>query len=465
MQGRFHLLFALSLTLLFSGYASAQEPDMSGNWSGKITIPGGTLEMIFKISLTNGAYEAKLDVPKQGAANLSVGDVVVTGDSLKIAVPAILGNYAGKIISKDSVSGKWSQSGMSFDVNLNKTDKVAEVKRPQHPVPPFPYLSEEVEFTNPHSGLKLAGTLTLPKNAKGCPAVVMITGSGAEDRDETVFGHKPFAVIADYLTRNGIAVLRCDDRGVGGSEGDVNSSTSLDFAGDVLAEVEFLKKQKAIDPKKIGLIGQSEGGLIAPIAAVESDDVAFIVMMAGPGVTGEQIILEQAALISKANGLPEYAIEQGRLTNQKIFDIVKSEPDSAKTVEKLRQILAQGMYDGMNDDMKKMIDAKIQGVNSPWFRYFLTYDPKPTLTKVKCPVLAINGTKDLQVPVSNLENIIEAINSGGNMQVDTISFNNHNHLFQRCETGAVAEYSQIEETINPEVLKTMKDWILKTTSN
>ncbi|WP_340114541.1 alpha/beta hydrolase family protein [Maribellus mangrovi] len=465
MTRKFQLLFPLILFFLVSGYTFAQESDISGNWSGNISIPGGELEMIFKISKAEGKYEAKMDVPKQGATNLPVGEVLFTGDSLKIAVPAILGNYAGKLISADSISGKWKQSGMSFDVNLSRTEEIIELKRPQLPVPPFPYLAEEVEYTNPKSGLKIAGTLTLPKDEKNCPSVLLITGSGAEDRDETVFGHKPFAVIADYLTRHGIAVLRVDDRGVGGSEGDVNSSTSQDFAGDVLAGVEFLKTRKEIDPKKIGLIGHSEGGLIAPIAAVESDDVAFIIMMAGPGVTGEQIVLEQSALVSKAAGLPEYAIEQGRLTNQKIFDIVKSEPDSATIVDELRQILAQGMYDGMNDDMKKMIDAKIQGVNSPWFRYFLTYDPQPTLTKVKCPVLAINGTKDLQVPVSNLKNIIEAVNSGGNMQVDTISFKNHNHLFQQCETGAISEYSQIEETIDPEVLKTMKDWILKTTTN
>jgi uncharacterized protein len=464
MKSNFKSISALVILVVLWANLQAQEKNVYGNWSGKITIPTGEVEMIFKITQTDGKYEAKLDVPKQGATDLPVGDVAFHDDSLKIEVPAILGSYAGQMVSPDSITGKWKQSGMSFDVNLRRISKVSKPKRPQQPIPPFPYLVEEVKYTNPKSGFKLAGTLTLPKEKTACPAVVMITGSGAEDRDETVFGHKPFAVIADYLTRNGIAVLRVDDRGVGGSEGDVNSSTTEDFAGDVIAGVEFLKQRKEIDPKKIGLIGHSEGGLIAPIAAVESSDVAFIVMMAGPGVTGEQIILEQAALISKANGLPEYAIEQGRITNQKIFDVVKSEPDSTKTVEKLRRILAQGMYDGMNDDMKKMIDAKIQGVNTTWFRYFLTYDPKPTLGKVKCPVLAINGTKDLQVPVSNLEAIIEAVNSGGNMQVDTLSFRNHNHLFQRCETGSVAEYSQIEETIDPAVLKIIKDWIIKVTS-
>lgn len=453
----------LLLGSLFSEMVNAQEQDLSGNWSGKISLPTGELEMIFKINQNDGKYEAKMDVPKQGATDLPVGDVLVIGDSVSIAVPVIFGNYSGNFSTPDSVTGKWKQSGMSFDVNLVRIGEVAPLRRPQTPEPPFPYLSEQVEYINPESGLELAGTITIPKDAKACPAVVMITGSGAQDRDETIFGHKPFAVIADYLTRNGIAVLRVDDRGVGGSEGSVSSSTSLDFVSDVLAGVEFLKDRKEIDPKKIGLIGHSEGGLIAPIVAVESNDIAFVVMMAGPGTVGEQILYEQAALIAKAAGLPDFSIEQQKLTQQKIFDILNSEPDTAKAKEKLLETLSQGMYAGMNDGMKKAIDAEISNVNSAWFRFFLTYDPKPTLAKVKCPVLALNGAKDLQVPVSNLKEVIKAVNSGANMNVDTIRFANHNHLFQNCETGSTAEYSQIEETIDPEVLQTMKDWIVKQT--
>lgn len=453
----------LLLGLLFSGMANAQEQDLSGNWSGKISLPTGELEMIFKITHIDGKYEAKMDVPKQGATDLPVGDVLVIGDSVSIAVPVIFGNYSGKFSTPDSVTGKWKQSGMSFDVNLIRIGEVAPLRRPQTPEPPFPYFSEDVEYTNPESGLKLTGTITIPENEKACPAVVMITGSGEQDRDETIFGHKPFAVIADYLTRNGIAVLRVDDRGIGGSEGSVSSSTSLDFVSDVLAGVKFLKDRKEIDPKKIGLIGHSEGGLIAPIAATKSQDIAFIVMMAGPGTVGEQILYEQAALIAKAAGLPDLSIEQQKLTQQKIFDVLKSEPDTAKAKGKLLETLSQGMYAGMNDGMKKAIDAEISNVNSAWFRFFLTYDPKPTLAKVKCPVLALNGAKDLQVPVSNLAAIIKAINSGANMNVDTVRFTNHNHLFQNCETGSTAEYAQIEETIDPEVLRTMTDWIVKQT--
>ncbi|HYQ59063.1 MAG TPA: alpha/beta fold hydrolase [Draconibacterium sp.] len=457
------LLTTLLLSFLIIETAIAQKHDFSGNWSGKITLPTGELELIFKITQIEGRYTAKMDVPKQGATDLPVGDVLVIGDSVSMAVPVILGNYSGDLSTSDSITGKWRQSGMSFDVNLVRIDKVAPLLRPQTPEPPFPYLSEEVVYTNTESELKLAGTITIPKNAQACPAVVMITGSGAQDRDETIFGHKPFAIIADYLTRNGIAVLRVDDRGIGGSEGSVSSSTSLDFVGDVIAGVEFLKDRKEIDPKKIGLIGHSEGGLIAPIAVTESKDITFIVMMAGPGTVGEQILYEQGALIARASGLPDFSIEQQKLTQQKIFDVLKSESDTAKAKEKLRETLSQGMYAEMNDAMKKAIDNEISNVNSEWFRFFLTYDPKPILEKVKCPVLALNGAKDLQVPVSNLEKVIKAVNSGGNMSVDTVRFANHNHLFQNCETGSTAEYAQIEETIDPEVLKTMKDWIMEQT--
>lgn len=456
---------AFLLTFFFSiGSLQAQEKEVSGNWSGKLDLPGIQLEMIYKINRVDGKFEGSFDVPQQGAANLPLGDIELFGDSLRIKVPVILGNYEGKLISSDSITGKWMQNGQTFDLNLKRTGDFVPVQRPQTPVPPFPYLSEDVEYTNTESGLKLAGTLTFPKGAKNCPAVVLITGSGAQDRDETIYKHKPFFVIADYFARKGIATLRVDDRGIGGSEGNINSVTSEDLTTDVLAGVEFLKTRKEINPGKIGLIGHSEGGLIAPIAAKKSNDVAFIVMMAGPGTVGEEILYEQSELSMRASGMPEFAIKQNNFVQKAIFDVLKNEPDSAKAAEQLRKNLSQGMYDGMNEQMKKAIDEKIASVNTNWFRYFLTYDPKSTLKKVKCPVLAINGAKDVQVPVSNLKEIYNAVTSGGNQSIDTVRFENHNHLFQLSETGAVSEYSTTEQTIDPKVLETMKDWIVLITS-
>ena len=307
----------------------------------------------------------------------------------------------------------------------------------------------------------MTGTLTKPENANNCPAVVMISGSGAQDRDETIFEHKMFWVVADYFARNGIAVLRVDDRGVGGSEGNIAQSTSADFADDALAGIEFLKKQNGISTNKLGLIGHSEGGLIAPIAATTSNDIAFFIMMAGPGMVGEQILYEQNDLSLKAAGMPDYAIQQNRMVQKGIFEVLKNQPDSVKALEELRIKMSQGFYPGMTPEMQKAVDNKIAGINNNWFRYFLTYDPQPTLAKVKCPVLALNGEKDVQVPVSNLEAIKKAINKGGNQNIKTLAFPNLNHLFQNCETGAAAEYSQIDETIDPKVLEIMKNWILE----
>jgi len=453
------------LILLFTSpfsFLNAQERDIEGIWAGKVTLPTLKITTVFYISNDeNGKEIVKLDIPEQDAKGLA-GDIIrITADSIIFTTTEINRTFYGEFQNDSTIKGDWKKNGIGIPLTLVKTKKAPTLKRPQTPKPPFPYISEEVEYTNPESGLKLAGTLTIPEQSDKCPAVVMITGSGAQDRDETIFGHKLFWVIADYFARNGIAVLRVDDRGVGGSEGKIAESTSEDFAGDALAGVAFLKNRKEINPDKIGLIGHSEGGLIAPIAADLSSDVSFFIMMAGPGMVGEEILYEQNDLALKAAGMPDYAINQNRMIQKKLFDILKNESDSTQRIEKLRIALSQGFYPGMNEQMKKAVDDKIAGFNNNWFMYFLTYDPQPKLAKVKCPVLALNGVKDLQVPVSNLDSIKKAVTEGGNQNIKTIAFDNLNHLFQNCETGAISEYSQIEETIDPEVLEIMKDWILE----
>lgn len=435
----------------------------TGNWSGKLDLPGMELEVIFKISsLSKTEFAAVMDVPAQGAKDVPVSHALVTNDSMVLKVEMVRGNFSGEFVNDSTVEGIWKQSGNEFPLVLLKTDKVTELKRPQTPQKPFRYLSQEVEYTNRKSGLKLAGTLTFPPAAKNCPAVILISGSGEQDRDETVFEHKPFWVIADYLTRNGIAVLRVDDRGVGGSEGDVNSATSADFAGDVLAGIDFLKKRKEIDKSKIGLIGHSEGGLIAPMVANQSKDVAFIVLLAGPGISGEQILYEQGELLNKAAGLSDEQIAQNKKLQSAIFDILLHEKDSARMIDRLQRTYTNGMYPMMKEDQQNAVDAAISGINTLWFKHFLTYDPYPALTEVKCPVLALIGEKDLQVPSkTNLAAIEKALIEGGNRKFTTMELAGLNHLFQTCETGAIVEYAQIEETISPEVLQLIKDWILE----
>ncbi len=455
----FVVLFFISC---ISGFAQSQpEVKITGNWSGILELPTVKLELVFKIVADeNGLLTAKMDVPMQNAKDLPVSKTEVKNDSLFLTVAAIGGSYKGVFETDKKVAGIWQQNGAKLPLVIEKNRAVVKQNRPQTPQPPFQYIVKEVEYTNPKSGLKLAGTLTMPNNAKSCPAVVLISGSGAQDRDETIFEHKPFFVIADYLTQSGIAVLRVDDRGVGGSEGDIKNATSNDFASDVLAGVEFLKETSGIDTKRIGLIGHSEGGIIAPIVATKSADVAFIVLLAGPGTPGKQILLDQAELLNRAAGLTDVQIERSRKLQTAIFNILLTEKDSVKQVDRLQRTLSNGMYPMLNDDQKKLIDTKVAGINNAWFKFFLAYNPYPTLTKVTCPVLALAGEKDLQVPPkTNLEAIKKALAEGGNNNFKTMELKNLNHLFQNCKTGAVAEYGQIEETISPEVLKIIKEWI------
>ena len=432
-----------------------------GNWSGIINLPTGKLEMIFKISGDeSGQLDSKLDVPVQGAKDLPVAETRISGDSLFLNVAMIPGKYEGKFNSDSTIDGNWKQSGMTLPLSLKKTNVITELKRPQTPKAPFPYLVKEVEYVNPKSGLKLAGTLTLPENAKNCPAVVLISGSGAQDRDETIYEHKPFLVIADYLTRHGIAALRVDDRGVGGSEGNTPNATSEDFASDVEAGVNFLKTVKEINPKQIGLIGHSEGGLIAPIVATQSKNIAFIILLAGPGITGEQIIYAQVEMLNKAYGLNDEQVKQKLKVQKAVFDILLNQKDTSDNTEQLQQIISNGMFSTLNATQKNAIDTQIKTLKTPWYQFFLRYNPYQTLIKVNCPVLALDGTKDLQVPADeNLEAIENALKKGGNRNFKTMKLEGLNHLFQHCETGSPVEYQQIEETFSPEVLEIINNWI------
>ncbi len=297
-------LFFLSLMISTCSFGSSltisnnTDFNLNGIWQGSLKISSVTLRIVFKVTVDkNGSYSATMDSPDQGAKDIPVDSVIYNDGNVKFVVGAVRGFFEGKVdFDNSTIKGEWHQSSMSLPLELKKIDKVEELKRPQEPKPPFPYNVEEVSYENKTAGIKLAGTLTFPKAKGPFPAVLLITGSGPQNRDEELFGHKPFLVIADYLTRRGIAVLRVDDRGIGKSTGKFSSATTEDFAGDVLAGVEFLKSNKNINPKEIGLIGHSEGGLIAPMVAVKSSDVAFIVLMAGPGLPGDQILYKAGSV-------------------------------------------------------------------------------------------------------------------------------------------------------------------------
>lgn len=341
----------------------------------------------------------------------------------------------------------------------------AVAQRPQEPTKPYPYREEEVAYENKKAGVKLAGTLTLPRSDGPFPAVLLITGSGPQDRDATVAGHRPFLVLADYLTRRGVAVLRMDDRGAGGSTGSVMESTTAAFAEDVLLGVEYLKARQEINPRQIGLIGHSEGGTIAPLAASRSTGIAFIVLMAGPGLVGEKLVHLQRESIARAGGVPEDKIARTRAVEQKMLAVVKGEKDNSAAEKKLREIVGQAMSEAAGVRISgAVVEAQFKTMLSPWYRFFITYDPVPTLKKVKCPVLALTGERDLQVPPNeNLPLIAKALAAGGNSDFTIMKLPRLNHLLQTCQSGTFAEYSKLEETIAPIALETIVDWILRRT--
>lgn len=471
------ICFALIITVGIDIIVSAQQQDTSeisveGIWEGKLKVPGTELRIVFKISKNpEGTLTATLDSPDQGVTGIPVEEVIFEDNTLRLEVKSAGAVFKGKV-SEDFlvIEGEWKQSGGTFPLTVNRVDKAVEILRPQVPKKPYPYIEEEVAYENKEAGITLAGTLTLPPGKGPSPAVLLISGSGPQDRNETIYNHRPFLILADYLTRQGIAVLRVDDRGVGESTGDFSQATSVDFASDVLAGIEYLKTRKEINPEQIGLIGHSEGGLIAPMVAVKSPDVAFIILMAGTGLTGEEILYLQGALISRTMGVSEEDIAKNRQFNEKIFSLIKEEKDEKTIEEKLRQMFMDDWAE-LNEEEKSRIGdpevflrAQLQSLLSPWLKFFLTYDPKPTLNKVKCPVLAINGEKDLQVPPKeNLSAIEEALKVGGNQNYTIKELPGLNHLFQTAQTGLPAEYAKIEETISPVALKIISDWILEQT--
>jgi pimeloyl-ACP methyl ester carboxylesterase len=438
-------------------------------WEGKLNVGAG-LSMRIAVHVGKaaaGGLMAKMDSPDQGARGLKVDTITLDKATLAFEMKAIDGKFTGKLNAEGTEAvGTWTQAGRSLPLTLKKSDKATELRRPQTPKPPFPYKVVEVAYPNRPAGVTLAGTLSEPEGPGPFPAAILISGSGAQDRDVTLFEHKPFLVLADALTRRGIAVLRLDDRGVGGSTGTTITSTSDDFAGDVVAGLDFLKARREIDPARLGLIGHSEGGIIAPMVAARSSDVAFIVLMAGTGLPGEEILYLQGQSILKAMGANEEDLKMELDLQKRLFQLVKAERDETILEAKLRDAIKEVSASLPEDKRKELADygALVKGqlelVRSPWFRFFLAYDPRPTLAKVRCPVLAVIGEKDLQVPArENLSEIRSALEAAGNTHVTVRELPGLNHLLQTCRTGAPSEYAQIEETIAPGALAAIVDWV------
>lgn len=459
------LLFIMISLISFQAISQNNAEKIQGFWQGTMSFSGKEVHIIFHIQKNdNDSLSAKLNVPEQGAKDLPMDKVWLKDSLLTITFKAAGIRYEG-VFSIDSmkIKGIWKQGGTKIPLILAYTDTIKTVNHPQEPKRPFPYTEEEVTFESTN-GVKLAGTLTYPSTGENFPAVVMVTGSGPQNRDEELLGHKPFLVISDYLTRHGIAVLRYDDRGTNSSTGDYAKATTKDNADDALAGVEFLKKHKKINSKKIGIIGHSEGGLIAPIVAVKSKDVAFIIMLAGPGLSGDKILNLQRELIGRAEKMNEDTLKMNQVLAEKIFAIIKKEKDNKKASAQIRKIMLEALPDSLKNDMKTSfeISQQIASLTSPWMRFFLSFDPQKSLKKVKCPVLALNGEKDLQVPPKeNIVAIENALKKAGNKDYTVKKIPELNHLFQHCTTGSPTEYATIEETFSPEVLEIIGEWILK----
>ncbi len=435
----------------------------AGDWYGTLKTGALELPIVFHLKQkVDGSYEGTVDSPNQGVRGIPISAISVEGRQITLQVAAVQGEFVGAL-SEDgkTLKGEWKQSGMSLPLELRQGAEPPAPKRPQEPKPPFPYRTEEVIVINAKANVRLAGTLTLPQGKPPFPAVVFLTGSGAQNRDEEIFGHKPFLVLADYLTRRGFATLRMDDRGVGGSTGDMDQASTLDFAQDALAAVAFLKSRREIDPKRIGLLGHSEGAIIATVAAAQSPDVAFIVLLAGTGVPGEQILYRQAEVIARKSGAPEAAIQRNRQLQERVFEILHREPDDEKAAQQIADALAQNLTRGtLSDTQRQSFEAQARAYTRPWFRTFITLNPADYLRKVKCPVLALWGANDLQVdPDLNLPAVQNALKAGGNKRFTVRKLPDLNHLFQKSSSGLPTEYAQIEETFNPTALKIIGDWL------
>jgi len=479
------LLLALPATVGVGAPAAPQTPAVAppvaaqlvGAWQGALALPGDqSLTIVVHIDTAGGALAATMDSPDQGAFQIPVGRVTFDGERLELTLPMIAARFEGRLEDGERIEGSWHQGGGSLSLTLRRADagQLARPHRPQEPAGSPRYRVDEVTFENA-AGLTLTGTLTIPEGRGPFPAVALISGSGPHDRDESMYNHRPFLVLADHLTRNGIAVLRWDDRGVGGSEGDFSTATSRDFAADAAAALEYLRGRREVISNAVGLAGHSEGGLVAGMVAARRDDVAFLVLLASPGLPGEEILYMQGRAIGQAMGAPEDAIQRNYNIQRETFDVLRTEPDPDRARAAVDDVLRRVFDEATPAERASLgipagaeeawVQSQLAAVTSPWFRFFLSYDPRDDLRRIDpdVPVLAIIGDRDLQVPAAeNLAAIREALAPRGN-DLTAIMVPGLNHLFQTAGTGTPAEYALIEETFSPVAMNAIANWIRSVT--
>lgn len=455
----------LGLTVLFSFLAAAaQESSLAGYWKGAIQAGGRTFTFVFTFSMdAQKGIQGSLDLPEQDEQDIPVDEIAITGNKIHLEMKRIQRKFEGEISAdKEKIVGVYIRSdGTRLPLTLERTDSAFSMKRPQMPQPPYPYKEEPAIILNADDQTKLAGALTIPDGTGPFPAVVLLSGSGAQDRDETISGHKPFLVLADFLARRGAAVLRCDDRGAGESGGEHLAATTAVRAADAGWMIDYLSTRKEIDRKRIFLLGHSEGSVIASLAASRNPLVAGIILLGAPGLSIEENLYLQNTLIRKAEGASDAAIAQANVLQRKIFSVVKEVTDDEEARAKLREIYSSNMYERLTDGQKRSLDERIVTLLTPYFRDILKCDPSAALSEVSCPVLAIIGEKDLQCPPKdNIPALEKALRAGENPNYRVIEMAGLNHLLQTSTTGSMSEYASIEQTMAPQALAAISDWLL-----
>jgi fermentation-respiration switch protein FrsA (DUF1100 family) len=438
----------------------------AGDWAGVLRPGAASLRITLTITRdAAGGYVGTAGSPDQGPTRIPA-TVAVRGDTLTFAIPTAGARFVGVLSAGDSVRGTFTQGPGTLPLALGRAAPgvpAPAARRPQTPAAPFPYRTQDVTFESV-PGVRLAGTLVVPPGPGPFPAVVFITGSGPQNRDEELFEHRPFAVIADRLARAGVASLRADDRGVGASTGDFRAATSADFAADAEAAVRYLRTRPEVARDRVGLLGHSEGGLIAPMVAARTRDVAFLVLLAGPGLPGDSILLLQGAALARAAGLPDAAVAQQASVQRPLFAAVRAARDSADASTRIRRAvdsIVTAQPEAARAGARAQLATASEQLATPWMRYFLTHDPAPVLRRVQVPVLALNGALDRQVPAAeNLGAIRAALAAGRNRDHTETTLAGLNHLFQTAGTGLPNEYGVIEETVAPAALDAVTAWIV-----
>ncbi len=424
-------------------YTLFAQEDLSGSWQGAIKISGIELKIEVHFQKKTDSLTAHIDIPQQGAKGLPLQNVTYNHPKVYFELSAGpgLAKFEGEK-QGERISGTFTQGAGSGTFEIKRTGE-------EEAQPVLAYRAEEVKVEN--GEVTLAGTLTLPKKTGKHPALIMITGSGPQDRNEEIYGFKAFEIMADYLTRQGVAVLRYDDRGVFGSTGDFQAATSEDFAQDAQAAIRYLKSRPEIDSQQIGIYGHSEGGAIAPQVAVENPSVAFIILGAGYGVPGAEVSLYQNELMMQQLGVNQDYIVQVNALNRMAYETAQKNEGWEALEAKFQEVTPTAN-----------IQTQIQQLKSPWFRYYVTYNPAIPLSKVTCPVLVLFGEKDLQVaPEQNKEPIESALKKGGNNDYTVKVFEDANHLFQKANTGMPTEYPQLEKAFVPDFLSYVSAWLLE----